>query len=95
MPTRDGPEKSINDSHVISVAKADTTKRKLEIKSKPERFAHLTKPKGFANQREKHEGHGYAMALGYAADPDTVRDRMRTMKSLPVVEGRSVADTFG
>jgi hypothetical protein len=66
VPARDEPEKNINDSRVVSVAKADTAKRKVEIKNKPERLAHLHKPKGLAREREKHEGHGYAMALGYA-----------------------------
>jgi hypothetical protein len=64
VPARDGME---NDSRVVSVAKADTAKRKLEIKSKPEKLAHLHKPKEFARQREKYKRHGYAMALSYAA----------------------------
>jgi hypothetical protein len=66
VPARDEPEKNTNDSRVVSVAKADTAKRKVEIKNKPERLAHQHKPKGLARQHEKHEGHGYAMALGYA-----------------------------
>ena len=65
VPARDRREKSIDDS-VVSVAKSDTTKRKLETKNKPERLAHLHKPKEFARQREKYQGHGYATALGYA-----------------------------
>jgi hypothetical protein len=58
---KDEPKKNINDSRVL-FAKADTAKRKLEIKNKPERLeiknkldrlAHLNKPKGLASQREK------------------------------------------
>jgi hypothetical protein len=58
---KDEPKKNINDSRVL-FAKADTAKRKLEIKNKPERLeiknkperlAHLNKPKGLAPQREK------------------------------------------
>jgi hypothetical protein len=49
---KDGPEKNINDSRVL-FAKADIAKRKLEIKNKPERLAHLNKPKVLASQREK------------------------------------------
>jgi hypothetical protein len=49
---KDEPKKNINDSRVL-FAKADTAKRKLEIKNKPERLAHLNKFKGFASQREK------------------------------------------
>jgi hypothetical protein len=47
----DKPEKNINDSRAL-FAKADTVKRKLEIKN-PEKPAHLNKPKGLASQREK------------------------------------------
>jgi hypothetical protein len=62
VPARDQPEKNINDSRVL-FAKADTAKRKLEIKDKPLRLAH--KPKVPAPQREKYEGgHGYAMSVG-------------------------------
>ena len=66
---RDGPEKNINDSRVL-FAKADTAKRKLEIKDKPLRLAHKPKvpaprERGLAPQREKDEGgHGYAMSVG-------------------------------
>jgi len=67
VPARNGPEKNMNESRVVSVAKVDVTKSKREIKNKPERLAHLHKPKGLARQREKYEGHGYAMALGNAA----------------------------
>jgi hypothetical protein len=49
---KDGPEKNINDPRVL-FAKADTAKRKLEIKNKPKRLVHLNKPKGLAPQREK------------------------------------------
>jgi hypothetical protein len=58
---RDEPRKNINDSRVL-FAKADTAKRKVEIKNKPERLeiknkpsrlAHLNRPKGLAPQREK------------------------------------------
>jgi hypothetical protein len=67
VPARDRREKNIDDDDsVVSVAKSDTTKRKLEMKNEPERVAHLHKPKEFARQREKYEGHGYATALGYA-----------------------------
>jgi hypothetical protein len=49
---KEEPEKNINDSRVL-FAKADTAKHKREIKNKPERLAHLSKPKGLAPQREK------------------------------------------
>jgi hypothetical protein len=49
---KDEPEKNINDSRVL-FAKSDIAKHKREIKNKPERLAHLSKPKGFALQREK------------------------------------------
>jgi hypothetical protein len=50
---KDKPEKNINDSRGL-FAKADTVKRKLEIKNMPERLAHLNKSKGLApHQREK------------------------------------------
>jgi hypothetical protein len=75
---KDGPEKNINDSRVL-FAKADIAKRKLEIKNKPERFAHLNKPKGLSFQREKpkvlarqhnnYERPGYyGNAMGYAQE---------------------------
>lgn len=67
VPARNKPEKNINDSRVVSVGKADTAKRKREIKNKTERLAQLHKPREFAHQHGKYEGHGYAMALGYAA----------------------------
>jgi hypothetical protein len=70
VPARDQPEKNINDSRVL-FAKADTAKRKLEIKDKPLRLAHKPKvpapqrERGLAPQREKYEGgHGYAMSVG-------------------------------
>jgi len=69
VPARDQPEKNINDSRVL-FAKADTAKRKLEIKDKPLRLAHKPKvpaprERGLAPQREKDEGgHGYAMSVG-------------------------------
>jgi len=58
---KDKPKKNINGPRVL-FAKADSAKRKLEIKNKPERLeiknkpdrvAHLNKPKGLAPQREK------------------------------------------
>jgi hypothetical protein len=49
---KDEPEKNINDSRVL-FAKPDIAKHKHEIKDRPERLAHLSKPKGFASQREK------------------------------------------
>jgi hypothetical protein len=49
---KDEPEKNINDSRVL-FAKADIAKRKHEIKNRPDRLAHLSKPKGLASQREK------------------------------------------
>ena len=67
VPARDQPEKNINDSRVL-FAKADTAKRKLEIKDKP--LAHKPKvpaprERGLAPRREKDEGgHGYAMSVG-------------------------------
>ena len=75
---KDKPEKNINDSRVL-FAKADIAKRKLEIKNKPERLAHLNKPKGLAPQREKpkvlarqrniYERPGYyGNAMGYAQE---------------------------
>jgi len=73
---RDEPEKNKNDSRVL-FAKADSAKRKLEIKNKPERLAHLNKPKG--SQREKpkvlarvrnnyERPSYYGNALGYAEE---------------------------
>ena len=73
----DKPEKNINDSRVL-FAKADTVKRKIEIKN-PEKPAHLNKPKGLASQREKpkvlarqrniYERPGYYRnAMGYAQE---------------------------
>ena len=70
---RDEPERNINDPRVL-FAKADTAKRKLEIKNKPERLAHLNKAKGSAFQREKpkvlarqrNNNYGYGNAQGYA-----------------------------
>ena len=73
----DKPEKNINDSRVL-FAKTDTVKRKLEIR-KPEKLAHLNKPKGLASQREKpkvlarqrniYERPGYyGNAMGYAQE---------------------------
>jgi hypothetical protein len=75
---KDGPEKNINDPRVL-FAKADTAKHKLEIKNKPERLAHLYKPKALASQREKpkvlarqrnnYERPGYyGNAIGYAQE---------------------------
>jgi hypothetical protein len=53
VPTKkEGPEKNINDSRVL-FAKADVTKRKVEIRNKRERLAHLNKPKGLPAQREE------------------------------------------
>jgi hypothetical protein len=75
MPAKkDEPEKNINDPRVL-FAKADTAKRKLEIKNKPERLAH----KGFAPQRERpkvlarqhniYQRPGYyGNAMGYAQE---------------------------
>jgi hypothetical protein len=69
VPARDQPEKNINDARVL-FAKADTAKRKLEIKETL-RLAHKPKvpapqrERGLAPQREKYEGgHGYAMSVG-------------------------------
>jgi hypothetical protein len=75
---KDEPKKNINDSRVL-FAKADIAKRKLEIKNKPERLSHLSKPKGLAPQREKpkvlahrrndYERPGYyGNAMGYAQE---------------------------
>ena len=73
---KDEPKKNINDSRVL-FAKADIVKRKLEIKNKPDRLAHLNKPKGLAPQREKskvlarqpHERPGYyGNTMGYAQE---------------------------
>ena len=67
VPAKNEPKKNINDSRVL-FAKADTAKRKLEIKDKP--LAHKPKvpapqrERGLAPQREKYEGgHGYAMSV--------------------------------
>jgi hypothetical protein len=49
---KDEPEKNTNDSRAL-FAKADIAKGKHEIKVRPERLAHLSKPKGLAPQREK------------------------------------------
>jgi hypothetical protein len=65
VPASDGPEKNINHARVL-FAKTDTAKRKLEIRNKPERLTHLNKPKGLAPQREKYEGHDFAMTIGHA-----------------------------
>lgn len=63
VPTkREAPEKNINDPRIL-FAKADTAKRKLEIKNKP-RLAHLNKPKVLARQRNNN--YGYWNAPGYA-----------------------------
>jgi hypothetical protein len=73
---RERPEKN---DHRVLVAKADVGKRKLEIKNKPERLSHLSKPKGLASQREKpkvlarqhnnYERPGYyGNAMGYAQE---------------------------
>jgi len=73
---KDGPEKN---DHRVLVAKADVAKRKFEIKNKPERLSHLSKPKGLASQREKpkvlarqhnnYERPGYyGTAMGYAQE---------------------------
>jgi hypothetical protein len=47
-------EKNINDSRVL-FAKAGNVKRKLEIKNKPQRLAHLNKSKVLAHQRNNYE----------------------------------------
>jgi hypothetical protein len=61
----EAPARDKKDSDVISVAKADTAKRKSEMKYRPEKLAHLHKPKVLARQRERQEG-GYSVALGYS-----------------------------
>jgi hypothetical protein len=73
---RDGPEKNINDSRIL-VAKADVAKRKVEIKKKSERLAHLNEPRGvaahkpkvIARQRNNYERPGYyGNTMGYAQE---------------------------
>jgi hypothetical protein len=61
----EAPAKDKKGSRIVSVAKADVAKRKSEIKSKPEKLAHLHKPKVLARQRERQE-EGYSVVLGYA-----------------------------
>ena len=61
---RDGPEKNISDPRVL-FAKADTAKRKLEIKNKP-RLAHLNKPKGLMLARQRNNNYGYWNTPSYA-----------------------------
>jgi hypothetical protein len=79
VPTKkDEPEKNINDSRIL-FAKADIAKRKQEIKNRPERLAHLNKPKGLVPQHEKprvlarlrnnyERPSYYGNALGYAEE---------------------------
>jgi hypothetical protein len=62
---KDEPDKNKNDSRVL-FAKADIAKPKHEIKDKPDRLAHLSKParqrekpKVFARQRNNYERPGY------------------------------------
>jgi hypothetical protein len=50
------------DSRAVPIARAEP---RPERKIKPERPAHLHQPKALAHQRQNHEGHGYAMAVGY------------------------------
>ena len=57
------PARDKKDADAISVAKADTAKRKSEPKYRPEKLAH--KPKVLAHQRERQE-RGYSVALGYS-----------------------------
>jgi hypothetical protein len=74
---KDGSEKNKNDSRVL-FAKADTAKRKLEIKNEPDRLAHLNKkskelarekPKVLAGLRNNYERPNYyGNALGYAEE---------------------------
>jgi hypothetical protein len=75
---KDKPKKNINGPRVL-FAKADTAKKpeRLEIKNKPDRVAHLNKPKGLAPQREKpkvlarqrYERPGYyGNTMGYAQE---------------------------
>ena len=67
---KDEPKKNINYSRVL-FAKADTAKRKPEIKHKPERLAHLNKrekPKVLARLRNNYERPSYGNALGYAEE---------------------------
>lgn len=66
VPTKSdpGPEKNINDPRVL-FAKADTAKRKHEIKNKP-RLAHLNKPKGLMLARQRNNNYGYWNAPSYA-----------------------------
>jgi hypothetical protein len=66
---KDEPDKNKNDSRVL-FAKADVAKPKHEIKDKPDRLAHPSKParqrekpKVFARQRNNYERPGY---YGYA-----------------------------
>jgi hypothetical protein len=57
------------DSRAASIAKTDAENRRSERKNKPERLAHLHKPKVLVRQRQNYEGRGYAMALGYRHRP--------------------------
>ena len=68
VPAKNEPKKNINDSRVL-FAKADTAKRKLEIKDKPERLAHREKPKMLARQRNNYERPSYyGITMGYAQE---------------------------
>jgi hypothetical protein len=77
---KDGPDKNKNDSRVL-FAKADIAKPKHEIKDKPDRFAHLSKParqrekpKVFARQRNNYERPGY-----YGNEPSYAEQRPFSM----------------
>jgi hypothetical protein len=73
VPAKNEPKKNINDSRVL-FAKADTAKRKLEIKDKPERLAHHEKPKVLARQRNNYERPSYyGNTIGYAQETQPQR----------------------
>jgi hypothetical protein len=58
------PDKNTKDSRAASSAKADAENRNPERDIGPERLAQLHEPKALAHQRQSHEGHGIAAALG-------------------------------
>ena len=68
------PDKNTKDSRVASIAKANAEERKPQRKIRPEGVAHLRQPKVLARQRQNYEGHGYAMALGYAEGRSALED---------------------
>jgi len=75
VPEKNEPKKNINiNDFRVLFAKADTAKRKLEIKDKPERLAHREKPKVLARQRNNYERPSYyGNTMGYAQETQPQR----------------------